>query len=216
MAARVKERNHPNHFKLKHDGFGNYIEQNGLRTYSISRPLDVNTSTTYGGTKIPAGSLVRTSDQVGRDKIWVAGVTLMGAIGGTSPLLLDAQMGLGAIPGGKVYKAYFSQTGVEAPTIGRQLVNDVQPFDNIILTRTGVGDYNFYFDGFLNVGELFVEACHVVESAVAGFARLNIIDTANLRCEVFTPAGVPVDLEGELHLYFVVVPEEAPAGESSE
>jgi len=210
MASRVKERNHPNHFKLRHDAFGSYIEQNGLRTYSITRAIPPGTSSTYGGVKIPAGSLVRTNNATGGTNLWIAGANTLNDVGGGATTF---GAGLGGVEGAKAYKAYFSQRGTDAPYMGREIVND---FEGMVVSfsRSGVGVYGFQFPNLLDTGELFIESIQVVESEAAAYARIIIVDTSNLRCDVFSPAGTPVDVEGEIHLSMVLYPDEVEEDEA--
>jgi len=75
MAARVKERNQPNHFKMKHDNHGSYTEHNGLRTYAMKTALSNVTSTISGSHQAPEGSLARTTHATGKGSLWIAGPT---------------------------------------------------------------------------------------------------------------------------------------------
>jgi len=213
MASRVKERGHPNHFKLRHDAIGSYIEQNGLRTYSLKTPIAPGTSTTVSGVKAPVGSLARTSHATGGTNLWIAGATVWNDVGGGATTFGTG--GLGAVEGAKAYKAYFSQRGADAPYMGREIVND---FEGMVVgfARAGVGSYDFNFPDILASGELFVETLTPVESAVAAYARLIIVDQSNLHVDVFSPTGAPVDLEGELHLSMVLYPDEVPADDEVE
>lgn len=74
MAFRLKEQNHPNHLTIKHDGVGNYLDNNGVRNYSLDYAVAANgsTSTTRNGSTAPAGSRARTTHATGLGTDFVA------------------------------------------------------------------------------------------------------------------------------------------------
>lgn len=71
MSTRLKEANHPNYLRLRHDANGNYSEQNGIRRYTATYP--VTDGMTPVSTAPPRGSELRTSHATGRDYIFILG-----------------------------------------------------------------------------------------------------------------------------------------------
>lgn len=81
---RLKEMGYVNEATLQHDGFGNYLNINGVRVYTLTRTLNDGDSSTFGGATAPRGSLVKTTHQNGRGQLFIAGVSTLEAIGGAN------------------------------------------------------------------------------------------------------------------------------------
>jgi hypothetical protein len=78
---RIHERhNRTNLSTLGHDAFGNYEDFNGIRRYSISTPITEATSRGVA----PHGSLVQTTNPIGRESLWMVGASNLERLGGVT------------------------------------------------------------------------------------------------------------------------------------
>jgi hypothetical protein len=195
MATRMKEQGYPNHFRMRHDGIGNYSDQNGVRAYSLTTALTHGLSTTAGGSTAPRGSIARTSHATGRDSLFVAGATTWQemAVGGAS-----------GVSGAKTYKGIFDQAGVAAPTLQTAVVNQLG--GALTLGRTGVGVYTLSLLGAFPVDKLFIEGVNVAGGATGFSAKLERTDDNTLTLRVFNAAGAAADLVGDVHVHFTILP----------
>lgn len=79
----MKEMGVDNQTTPRHDGVGNYNDQNGIRYYSVTYAMHDGDSTTRGSSTAPRGSVLQTTHTNGRDYIFKAGVSIWEAIGGS-------------------------------------------------------------------------------------------------------------------------------------
>lgn len=69
MSIRIRESNRNNILKLAHDAVGNYMDFNGLRTYSLTTAI--TTGVTSSGIA-PAGSHARTTHATGIGRLFTS------------------------------------------------------------------------------------------------------------------------------------------------
>src|SRR5688572_30724928 len=82
MSNRLKEQNHANEIRMRHDNVGNYANFNGIRLYSRKVAMRDGDSTTVNGHTAPRGSIAWTTNATGRDQTFMARASTWEAISG--------------------------------------------------------------------------------------------------------------------------------------
>lgn len=67
---RIKEQGFNNYSTPRHDAFGNYMDHNGIRTYTVTTPI--RDGDTFDPDVVPYGAMARTTHQDGREQIFMA------------------------------------------------------------------------------------------------------------------------------------------------
>lgn len=81
MSRRIKIPGTNDLFEVARDNVGAYVVgPNGQREYFLTGPISTGTSTTVSGHTAPAGSIARTTNVTGKDKVWFAGASSWSAV----------------------------------------------------------------------------------------------------------------------------------------